>query len=135
MTTFEPGASDVLTHGRRCGPLSTGLRASRAAPIITEGFEVLVHEVIAAIVTAPWSSSSWVPSDSVTGVGCVARPPGSTGWRGTGGRSASPFGCSAGGSEAGKDSLSDSSDCEGAAPSEAELPRGTPDAAWPSSST
>ena len=69
MTTFDPGASEVFTHGRRSRPFSTAFRASSAAPIITDGFEVLVHEVIAAIVTAPWSSSSCVPSARVTGTG------------------------------------------------------------------
>ena len=58
MTTFEPGASVVLTHGLRCSPFSTAFLASRAAPIITEGLEVLVHDVIAAITTAPWSTST-----------------------------------------------------------------------------
>src|ERR1700712_21305 len=109
MTTLEPGARDVLTHGGRSRPFSTALRASRAAPIITEGFEVLVHEVIAAIDTAPWSSSIWVPSDRVTGVGCDARPPGSTGWRCPAGLSDSLSVSSAGGSEAGKDSADASS--------------------------
>ena len=36
---------------------------------MTDGFEVFVHEVIAAIVTAPWSSVYEVPSASSTGVG------------------------------------------------------------------
>ena len=67
MTTFEPGASDVLTHGLDCSPRSTALRASRPAPIITDGFDVLVHDVIAAITTWPWSSSVSVPSASVSG--------------------------------------------------------------------
>ena len=52
----------VLTHGLRVRPFSTAFFASSAAPIITDGFEVLVHEVIAAIVTAPWSISNSVPS-------------------------------------------------------------------------
>jgi hypothetical protein len=33
------------------------LRASSPAPIITLGFEVLVHDVIAAITTSPWPRS------------------------------------------------------------------------------
>jgi hypothetical protein len=70
---LEPGASEVLTHGLRDRPLSTAFLASRAAPIITLGLEVLVHEVIAAITTAPWSiSSSWPSRD--TRVGLLARP-------------------------------------------------------------
>ena len=67
MTTFEPGASDVLTHGLDCSPRATALRASRPAPIITDGFDVFVHDVIAAITTCPWSSSVSVPSASVSG--------------------------------------------------------------------
>jgi hypothetical protein len=43
----------VLTHGFTASPRSTAFRASRPAPTITDGFEVLVHEVIAAITTAP----------------------------------------------------------------------------------
>jgi hypothetical protein len=74
MTTFDPGASEVFTHGLRARPLSTALRASSAAPIITDGLDVLVHEVIAAIVTAPWSISNLVPSDSSTMAGLLARP-------------------------------------------------------------
>ena len=53
MTTFEPGASVVLTHGLRDSPASTAFLASSAAPTITEGFEVFVHEVMAAITTEP----------------------------------------------------------------------------------
>src|SRR5215208_2061531 len=66
ITTFEPGASEVLTHGLTSRPRSTALRASRPAPIITEGLEVLVQEVMAAMTTCPWSSSVSVPSASVT---------------------------------------------------------------------
>src|SRR3954447_20430975 len=74
MTTLEPGASVVFTHGRRCNPRSTAFLASRAAPIITDGLEVLVHDVMAAMVTAPWSSSNVVPSPSVTWAGLLDRP-------------------------------------------------------------
>jgi hypothetical protein len=77
MTTLEPGARVVLTQGLRCRPRSTAFLASRAAAIITDGFDVLVQEVMAAIVTAPWSSSKLVPSASVTGVGARARRRGS----------------------------------------------------------
>ena len=66
MTTVEPGASEVFTHGRRARPRSIALRASRPAPTITDGLEVLVQLVIAAITTRPWSSSTTVPSSSVT---------------------------------------------------------------------
>ena len=57
MTTFEPGASEVLTHGLTRRPRWTALRASSPAPSITDGFEVLVQLVIAAITTWPLSSS------------------------------------------------------------------------------
>jgi hypothetical protein len=46
-----------LTHGRRARPRSTAFCASRPAAIITEGFDVFVHEVIAAITTEPCSSA------------------------------------------------------------------------------
>jgi hypothetical protein len=55
-----------LTHGLRCRPFSTAFFASSAAPIITDGLDVFVHEVIAAIATAPWSISNFVPSSRVT---------------------------------------------------------------------
>ena len=67
MTTVEPGASEVFTHGLRVRPLASAFRASRPAETITYGFEVLVQEVIAAITTRPWSRSKEVPSSSVTG--------------------------------------------------------------------
>ena len=53
MTTRLPGASDVLTHGLALMPRSTAALATRPAATSTEGFEVLVHEVMAATVTAP----------------------------------------------------------------------------------
>ncbi len=51
MTTFEPGASEVLTQGLTFNPLRTALRATIPAPTITDGLEVLVQLVIAAITT------------------------------------------------------------------------------------
>ena len=72
MTTFDPGASVVLTHGLPVSPRSTAFLASSAAPTITDGFEVLVHDVIAAITTAPWSIShtrAVVEGDRVGGSG------------------------------------------------------------------
>ena len=73
MTTVEPGASEVFTHGWRSSPRSTAFCASSPAPIITDGFEVLVQLVIAAITTRPWSSSTSSPSSSftITGLGLV----------------------------------------------------------------
>ncbi len=76
MTTFEPGASVVFTHGLRVRPLSTAFLATSAAPIMTDGFEVLVHEVMAAMTTDPWSTSVSVPSSRVTFVGELTRPTG-----------------------------------------------------------
>src|SRR4051794_25598347 len=74
MTTLEPGASVVLTQGLRDRPPSTAFLASSAAATITDGFDVFVQEVMAAIATAPWSSMTWVPSSKVTGVGAEVRP-------------------------------------------------------------
>jgi hypothetical protein len=70
---LEPGASDVLTHGLDRSPRCTALRASSPAATITDGFDVFVQEVIAAITTWPWSSSDSVPSAIVSGTLCVAR--------------------------------------------------------------
>ncbi len=55
----------VLTHGLRWRPFSTAFLASRAAAIITDGLEVLVHDVIAAMATAPWPIV-WVRPSRVT---------------------------------------------------------------------
>src|SRR6185436_1523031 len=112
MTTLEPGASDVLTHGFDVSPFATALRASRPAPIITDGFDVLVHDVIAAITTWPWSSSVSVPSSSVTDTVTSARSatcrppvPPSCDSNGFGGGSSWPlWSPEAGGSEDGNES-------------------------------
>src|SRR5436189_3879508 len=53
VTTFEPGARLVFTHGCRLRPRWTAFRASRPAPIMTLGFDVFVQLVMAAITTAP----------------------------------------------------------------------------------
>src|SRR5436305_12847430 len=103
MTTFDPGASEVFTHGLRCRPRSTAFFASSPAPTITNGLDVLVHEVMAATTTAPWSSSNVSPS-TVTFAGLLARPPRAcagapAGW------SCAPSPLTAGGSLAGNDSL------------------------------
>src|SRR5437879_1769584 len=73
MTTFEPGANDVLTQGLVASPRSTAFLASSAAPIITEGFDVFVQLVMAAMTTWPWSSSNSVPVESFTGTRFVGR--------------------------------------------------------------
>src|ERR1017187_440386 len=81
MPTLEPGASEVLTQGLRLSPRSTAFLASSAAPTMTEGLDVLVQEVIAAITTLPWSTEVWVPSSSVTRAGrdALVRSPEATG--------------------------------------------------------
>src|SRR5213079_994308 len=53
VTTFDPGARLVFTHGLRSRPRSIAFLASSPAPTITDGLEVLVQLVIAAITTAP----------------------------------------------------------------------------------
>src|SRR3954449_6129479 len=73
MTTLDPGASVVLTHGLVASPSSTAFFASSAAQIITCGLDVFVQEVIAAITTWPWSTKVSVPSSIVTLVGVDAR--------------------------------------------------------------
>src|ERR671923_165995 len=67
MTTLDPGASEVLTHGLEVRPRSTALRASSPAASITDGLEVLVQLVMAAITTCPWSSWNSPPSARRTG--------------------------------------------------------------------
>src|ERR1700729_606985 len=79
MTTFEPGARVVFTQGLRSRPASTALGASSAAPIMTDGLEVLVQEVMAAMTTEPWSTSVCVPSSRVTVVGWEGRTAGTAG--------------------------------------------------------
>ena len=53
MTTFDPGARLLFTHGLRVRPVLDRLLRQRPAPIITLGFDVFVQLVIAAITTAP----------------------------------------------------------------------------------
>src|SRR3954454_3718757 len=85
MTTFEPGAREVFTHGLRDRPSSTAFFASSAAPIITDGLDVFVHDLMPAIFRARWSSSPASPVDSVARPGLLGRPETSptiaeTGW-------------------------------------------------------
>ena len=61
-----------MTHGLRVRPLSTAFLASSAAPIMTNGLEVFVQQVMAAMVTTPWSISKLVPSARVTSTGLAA---------------------------------------------------------------
>src|SRR5574341_2530631 len=63
----------VFTHGLVVSPFSTAFLASRPAPIITDGLEVLVQLVMAPITTAP-SNRLKVSFPSVTAtVGLIAR--------------------------------------------------------------
>ena len=50
---LEPGAKEDFTQGLRTKPSSLALRASKPAATVFRGFEVLVQDVIAAIITAP----------------------------------------------------------------------------------
>ena len=65
MTTFEPGASDVFTHGLLVSPRATALRASSPAASMTDGFEVFVQLVIAAITTWPLSTRVSIPLTTI----------------------------------------------------------------------
>ncbi|CAF4210018.1 unnamed protein product, partial [Rotaria sordida] len=53
VTTWEPGANEVLTHGFFIKPSSTAFLATNPAVIITLGLEVLVQLVMAAITISP----------------------------------------------------------------------------------
>src|SRR5579864_6288672 len=75
MTTLDPGASVVFTQGLRFRPFSTAFLASRAAQTMTEGLDVFVQDVIAAMTTEPWSTLVVVPSSSVTWIGFDALVP------------------------------------------------------------
>src|ERR1700731_1721548 len=99
MTTLEPGASVVFTQGLRDRPLSTAFLATSAAPTMTEGLEVFVHEVMAAITTDPWSTSVVVPSSRVTSTGADGRRPAGLGAGGSP-LAATPFFSAVNGSEA-----------------------------------
>src|SRR3982750_4750885 len=104
MTTFDPGASVVFTHGLVVRPRSTAFFASRAAPIMTCGLDVFVHEVMAAITTWPWAENVSVPSSMTTGVRFVARSGAALPVTAACGLPDAPLPCAKGlaGSEAGK---------------------------------
>ena len=53
MTTFEPGARLVFTHGLVVRPRSAAFLATRPAAIMTDGFDVFVQLVMAAMTTEP----------------------------------------------------------------------------------
>ena len=111
VTTFEPGARLDFTHGRRSRPRSTAFFARRPAATITNGFDVFVHEVIAAITTEPWSSRTTWPSSShsipAVRSGATATGAASTSWPPV--DSWEPGSVYEGGSLAGNDSASASS--------------------------
>src|SRR5690242_11694879 len=64
----------VFTHGLVIRPLSTAFLASSAAPSITVGLDVLVHDVMPATTTAPWSSTNSPRSSERTVIGLDGRP-------------------------------------------------------------
>ncbi|CAB4548850.1 unannotated protein [freshwater metagenome] len=51
----------VLTQGLLLKPFSTAFLASNAAAIITDGLDVLVHDVIDAITTSPFPTDVDLP--------------------------------------------------------------------------
>src|SRR6266511_3665761 len=65
VTTLEPGARLVLTQGLDERPSAAAFLATRPAATSTYGFEVLVHEVIAAMTTLPCVSENLSPASSV----------------------------------------------------------------------
>src|SRR5438270_1424658 len=103
MTTLEPGASEVFTHGLRCRPRSTAFFASKPAPTMTNGLDVFVQDVMAATTTAPWSISTSSPSRVKRAV-FDERPPVCAGGC-PAGPSWAPSLLTAGGSLAGNDSF------------------------------
>ena len=75
MTTREPGASEHFTFGFTFSPFSTAFFATRPAATITEGFEVLVQEVMAAITTEPcWSERPVAPTGAEAARSAAALP-------------------------------------------------------------
>jgi hypothetical protein len=101
LTTFDPGARLDFTQGFRSRPRSTAFFARSPAATMTEGFEVFVQEVIAAITTAPWERWTICPSSShgtpAVHVGASATGAARTVW--------SPSGASAPGSACAGESL------------------------------
>src|SRR5437016_8389092 len=89
-TALAPAARFVFSHGWDWRPFSTAFLASSPAAIITEGFEVLVQLVIAAMTTEPCRSSQSTPSSfrstwvrrggAVTAVTAATAAPPPNGW-------------------------------------------------------
>src|SRR5271155_4529865 len=74
MTTREPGARVVLTHGFGARPRSAARFATRPAATITWGLEVLVQLVMAATTTAPSPNVLVSPSARVAAAVRWSRP-------------------------------------------------------------
>src|ERR1700690_918120 len=68
MTTLEPGASEVFTHGLTPRPRATARWARGPAATMTEGFDVFVQLVIAAMTTSPSRRVELTP-DAATDAG------------------------------------------------------------------
>src|SRR5258707_7186807 len=103
VTAFEPGVSDVLTRGETLKPRATAFRARRPAPTITVGFEVFVHDVIAAIATEPVRIDARCPSSSTSTAGYSSSPatgPGVSSWEVIGAAGWEPTATAAAGSAA-----------------------------------
>src|SRR5437870_7832726 len=68
VTTLDPGAKLVFTQGFLVRPFSAAFLANNPAPISTEGLEVLVQLVMAAITTEPcpsWNLSPFICTATV----------------------------------------------------------------------
>ena len=104
MTTLEPGARLDFTHGLRERPRSTAFLARSPAATITDGFDVFVQLVIAAITTEPCPSSK-DSSPMADGHGPRLRlQAAATGAAGSSWNGACPGSVKSGGSLAGKES-------------------------------
>src|SRR4029077_12048652 len=66
--------SEVLTQAGTCSPRSTAFLASKPAAIITEGFEVLVQLVMAAITTLPLRKAFFTPGGTCSSCGESSTP-------------------------------------------------------------
>src|ERR1700722_20886540 len=82
VTTFDPGARLVFTHGLVNKPRSTAFFASKPAPKRTDGFDVLVQLVMAAMTTDPsatscdaFSSITWILRGVAGGAAVAAAAP------------------------------------------------------------
>src|SRR5215831_10543375 len=61
MTTLDPGARLVFTQGLAFNPRSTAFFASKPAASMTDGFDVLVQLVMAAMTTEPFFNATGWP--------------------------------------------------------------------------